>query len=369
VTVAALPPLVGFTVAVVTHRRRHTLADLLGAAGARIVSVQGFRVVPQLDLTLVRPVSDECAAAPADELLVSSGFGFGAWLEAARGWGLADRLVSRFTDALLLARDASAADSLRAVGLREIWSTAAKSAEELLRYLLAQPAEGKRLVAQLDEPALAEACQLLRRCGLDVVEVPTYRVLPGNHPDGVRRLIDQAVKRQLDAVVFTDAAAVEQVLRQAKTLERVDALLAALRSGVVVACLGGLSAAPLVGQGVVPLLPALPFVEELVESVVEELPHHVVRVVAGGRQVEVRGHAVLVDGEVRALQPGPIDVLRALAEQPGQLLTCADIRQAVPGWAEVDDHAIEMAVSRLRRSLGGTDLVETVIKRGYRLAV
>jgi DNA-binding winged helix-turn-helix (wHTH) protein len=40
----------------------------------------------------------------------------------------------------------------------------------------------------------------------------------------------------------------------------------------------------------------------------------------------------------------------------------------------VDDHAIEMAVSRLRGSLGHSDLreldlVQTVMKRGYRLAI
>jgi uroporphyrinogen-III synthase len=34
----------------------------------------------------------------------------------------------------------------------------------------------------------------------------------------------------------------------------------------------------------------------------------------------------------------------------------------------VDDHAIEMAVSRLRRSLHDNNLIQTVMKRGYRLA-
>jgi uroporphyrinogen-III synthase len=62
-----------------------------------------------------------------------------------------------------------------------------------------------------------------------------------------------------------------------------------------------------------------------------------------------------------------------LARHPGRVLSAAEIRRLVPGWAAVDDHAIEMAVSRLRRSLDGTELdglgvVQTVVKRGYRLA-
>jgi len=32
-----------------------------------------------------------------------------------------------------------------------------------------------------------------------------------------------------------------------------------------------------------------------------------------------------------------------------------------------DEHALEAAVSRLRRTLGSTGLISTVVKRGYRL--
>jgi DNA-binding response OmpR family regulator len=44
------------------------------------------------------------------------------------------------------------------------------------------------------------------------------------------------------------------------------------------------------------------------------------------------------------------------------------ISRAAPNWAGAGDHAIEMAVSRPRRSLHETDLIQTVVKRGYRLA-
>jgi uroporphyrinogen-III synthase len=50
-------------------------------------------------------------------------------------------------------------------------------------------------------------------------------------------------------------------------------------------------------------------------------------------------------------------------------MSVADIRRATPGWADIDDHAVEMAVSRLRRSLNDADLIQTVMKRGYRLSV
>ncbi len=40
----------------------------------------------------------------------------------------------------------------------------------------------------------------------------------------------------------------------------------------------------------------------------------------------------------------------------------------LPG-GERSGHAVEAAVARLREALGGIDLVQTVVKRGYRLAV
>ena len=49
-------------------------------------------------------------------------------------------------------------------------------------------------------------------------------------------------------------------------------------------------------------------------------------------------------------------------------MSAAEIRAATPSWTDVDDHAVEMAVSRLRRLLGDPQIVQTIIKRGYRLA-
>jgi uroporphyrinogen-III synthase len=60
-------------------------------------------------------------------------------------------------------------------------------------------------------------------------------------------------------------------------------------------------------------------------------------------------------------------VLRALADRPGRVLSRAALLGALPRGA--DEHAVEMAVARLRAGLGGTGYVQTVIKRGYRLRV
>jgi uroporphyrinogen-III synthase len=361
-------PLAGFTVAVASDRRRHELAAMLDSAGARTFSVQAVRVASQPDESALREATLRCLAAPVDEVVVSSAFGLRWWLVAAATWQLADALVARFADARLLARDARAADGLRDAGLREIWSTAAASTEELLRYLLAYPLAGRRLVIQLDGPGLHELCHAIRVAGADVVEVPTYRLFPPSHVEPLKRLAEQIVNRQVDAVALTNPGAVESLLRQASIDGRLSEVLNALCEDVISACLGPLTAQPLVAQGVRPLVGAQGYVEDVALVLAETLPKTAIRLVLGAHRVEVRGQALVLDDRLIPVQPGPIAVFRALARRPGRVVSCAEIRSAMPAWAGVDDHAIEMAVSRLRRSLNGADLIQTVMKRGYRLA-
>jgi len=50
------------------------------------------------------------------------------------------------------------------------------------------------------------------------------------------------------------------------------------------------------------------------------------------------------------------------------VLTRAEIGQLLPGGRR-SARAVEVAVARLREALDDFDLVQTVVKRGYRLAV
>jgi uroporphyrinogen-III synthase len=133
-------------------------------------------------------------------------------------------------------------------------------------------------------------------------------------------------------------------------------------------CPGPLTAAPLAGNGVPVLAAEQPYLEELVALARVHVPQHAVRLAAARYRMEVRGQAVVLNDELIPIPPGPIAVLRALARNPGRVLSCAEIRRATPSWAAVDDHAIEQAVSRLRHSLHDGELIQTVMRRGYRLA-
>ncbi|MGI8458970.1 MAG: winged helix-turn-helix domain-containing protein [Propionibacteriaceae bacterium] len=66
------------------------------------------------------------------------------------------------------------------------------------------------------------------------------------------------------------------------------------------------------------------------------------------------------------LGPNALAVFRALADAEGAVVARATLLRCLPG--EPDEHALEVSMSRLRRSLPRPGVIDTVVKRGYRLA-
>mgnify|MGYP006196056799 CR=1 FL=1 len=82
----------------------------------------------------------------------------------------------------------------------------------------------------------------------------------------------------------------------------------------------------------------------------------------------LHGDDVLLDGVAIRLSPAPAAVLQALLVNPGIVVSRRDLLAALPSGNAGSEHAVEMAVARLRAALG-TRCIQTVVKRGYRLAV
>ncbi|MFI6244481.1 winged helix-turn-helix domain-containing protein, partial [Micromonospora sp. NPDC050795] len=115
-----------------------------------------------------------------------------------------------------------------------------------------------------------------------------------------------------------------------------------------------------------------PYLGSLAAELADQLPRRALTLDVNGHRLQLRSQSVAIDDLVVPVQAGPMTVLRTLARSPGRLVSSAEIRSASATWSRVDDHAVEMAVSRLRRAfkstpLDGIDLVQTVMRRGYRL--
>ncbi|MFR9751234.1 uroporphyrinogen-III synthase [Nocardia sp. 004] len=365
--------LAGFTIGITAARRAEEFATLLQRRGATIVSAPAIRIIPLADDNELARVTRQLITDPPRITVATTGIGFRGWMEAAEGWGMADDLRRTLGTTRMLARGPKAKGAIRAAELREEWSPASESSAEVLDHLLTEGVEGVRIAVQLHgattewEP-VPDFCEVLRCAGADVVPVPVYRWVPPDDQGPMDHLIEAIVTASLDCVTFTSAPAVASMLMRAKETGLLDGLLYALRGRVLPACVGPITAAPLEELGVPTSMPGRARLGALARHVAEELPRRANRIQAAGHHISVRGACVVVDGQVRQLAPAPMALMRALARQPGRVVSREDLLAVLPGGGD-DTHAVETAIARLRSGLGTPKAIQTVVKRGYRLAL
>ncbi|MGH3857763.1 MAG: uroporphyrinogen-III synthase, partial [Pseudonocardiaceae bacterium] len=228
--------------------------------------------------------------------------------------------------------------------------------------------EGRRVAVQLHGEPLPDFVEALDCAGARVIQVPVYRwVLPEDLAP-LDRLLAAVLDGAVDAVSFTSAPAVASVLRRAGELGVLEPLLHRLRRDVIAACVGAVTAGPLVARDVPTVQPERARIGALVRTLSETLPARAPRWPVAGHVLELRGHAAVVDGVLHAVPPTPMALLRLLATRPGRVVSRAELLSAMPAAGD-DEHAVETAVARLRAALGAPRLVQTVVKRGYRLAL
>ena len=362
-----VPPLAGFTVGVTAARRADELAAMLERRGAAVLQGAALRIVPLADDTCLREATEQLIERPPDITVATTGIGFRGWVEAADGWGLGDELLSALGRGRLIARGPKARGAIRASGLVDEWSPPSESSAEVLEYLLAGGVDGLRIAVQLHGEPLPDVVEALTVAGAEVVEVPVYRWVPPADLAPMDRVTDAALNGGIDVLVFTSAPAAASLLARAKERGLRDELIAAMRGPVVALCVGPVTAGPLEAVDVATVQPHRSRLGAMVRRLEAELPARARRLPVAGHWMELRGHAVLVDGELRAVPPTGMGLLRVLARRPGRVVSRVELLRALPGGGD-DEHAVETAVARLRSALAVPTLVQTVVKRGYRLA-
>lgn len=242
-----------------------------------------------------------------------------------------------------------------------------ETTESLIDQVLANGADGLTVAIQLHGFVDEEQLVRLRRAGATVITVAPYLWTAPSEPQRVQRLLDAIAGRSLDAVTFTSAPA-EALLAAARERDRFDQVVAAMRADVVPFVVGPVTAAPLHAVGIDAIYPDRYRLGAMVRTLCEYLiEHHVRRVPTRHGLLEIRGRSAALDGQRVTLSPTSVAALRLLADAAGAVVPKARLQEVLPDSG--DDHALEVAIARLRQALPQRDLVATVIKRGYRLDV
>lgn len=221
-----------------------------------------------------------------------------------------------------------------------------------------------------------EQAELFERAGARVFLAPvTSRTggelrrwsLPANC-GAARRLITAACGgKRLDALTFTSAAAVANMLSLADSMGRRGDLVEALGGAVVLATLGPGTTATAQALGMEHAVEACrPTLPCLAGAVAEVLGARRVCLQAAGTNLVVQGSVVRVGGTTVELSERERALLDALCRRAGTVVPRATLVQDL--WSEngASPHTVDVTVARLRRRLGPTGAaIRTVPRRGY----
>ncbi|TQL66631.1 uroporphyrinogen-III synthase [Nocardioides albertanoniae] len=362
----------GFRVGVTAARKAEEQINLLERRGAQVVWAPALSVDPnRVDAGALRTVTEEIIGEKIDMFLATTGVGMRAWFDAAEEWGLLDRLLETLGGAEILARGPKSVGALRRRGLRELWAPESEEFDDVLEHLRGRDLTGKRIVVQEHGQSLSMVAHALTRQGAEVINVVVYRVDSAADPEPVFRLVETLADGELDAVTFTSAPAVAAFMQAAGSVGLRDEVVAAFQADVIAACVGPVTAAAFEMWGVPTMIPDRSRTAAMVKMLEAELPlrrEGLLIELAGGHQLLLHDDAAILDGAEVKLSPAPAAVLGALVANPGNVVSRQALLAMLPSGTAGSEHAVEMAVARLRAVLG-TKAVQTVVKRGYRLAV
>jgi uroporphyrinogen-III synthase len=366
-----LPALAGFTIGVTADRRWKEQAELLERRGARVMHGPTISTHYLASDDKLRATTAEVIGRRPDYLVATTGIGVRAWFEAAQAWGLADDLLAALRPARALVRGPKAAAALRVAGLDTWQSVPSERVEEVVTVLAGQQLGDKVVAWQHYGEGHPAALESLKRAGADVIEVPVYQWRLPDDDEPAQRLVEAACAGILDAITFTSAPAVANLMTIARAHGLHDDLRSAFNQrGVVAACVGPVCAQGAYAAGLhEPLNPMTGRLGLLVRALTEAMQNRRRELRYDGGSFVIQGCAALVGQSVVRLSPRQGALLTALVRRPGAVVSKRTLLDQAPHGHENHPHAVETAVGRLRRRLGTAGAaIETVPRRGYRLA-
>lgn len=364
-------PLSGFVVGVTADRRAAEQIHLLEHRGAECLHAPVIRTRPLGQDRDIEELTRSLIERPPDAVLIMTGIGVRGWLEAADALHLGDTLRAALAGSVVLTRGSKAAGAALAAGLDVSWNAPTAESGALVDELHRRGGAGWRVAVQLDGSHGASVPAALRCGGADVVPVPVYRWTLPEDTAPAERLVRAVCEGKVDAVTFTARPAVTNLLAIADELDLHDEVLAAFADDVLAVCVGPVCAAGAAAAGIDRLVqPDRPRLGPMVQAVGAELSQRSRSLRLAGRPVEVQGRLVRVEqAEAVVLTNRERDLLLALAERPGAVLSKHELLGRVWRGGEQDVHAVEVAMGRLRQRLGDAGAgIETVFRRGYRLS-
>ncbi|MGP3534966.1 uroporphyrinogen-III synthase [Microbacterium sp. RD1] len=360
----------GCAIVIAVDRRSGELAAALERHGAQVRHAPALTIVPHIDDDALLAATRALIAVPPDVVVATTGVGFRGWIEAADEAGILEDLHAALASAQIVARGPKARGAIQQAGFTADWVAESETSAELGEFLLAEGVAGRRVAVQHHGSGADGLDEIFADAGADVVSLTVYRWGPPADPDLVARSVAATGRGEVDAVLFTSAPGAAEWLAAATREGALGAIVSRAASGqLLMAAVGPITAGPLGDVGIDALIAERGRLGSLVRAVVTHFGGgHAPSLPTAAGRLELRSGGAVLDGRFTALSRTGVAVLSALFAAGGGVVSRTALQGALPRSAD-SAHAVEVAVARVRESLGAADLIKTVVKRGYRLAV
>ncbi len=366
---AAGQSLAGCRVVLTAKRRAAELATALERRGAEVLRAPILTIIPHADDDLLVAQTRALIADPPDVVVATTGVGFRGWMDAADAAGCAGELLEVLRGARIIARGPKAQGAVHGAGLNADWVADSETAAEIKELFDDEGAAGLHVAVQHHGSGSDCIDEVLTGLGARVTSLVVYRWGPSPDPEAVSRAIGLIAAAEVDAVAFTSAQGVAEFLATCEREGLRDEVIEAMRGPVIPATVGPVTAAPLVDLGLTPLVPDRFRLGALVRELSTALAERcAAELDTPAGTLRLRRSAAALDGRTLSFSQVQLAVLRALVAAEGGVVSREEILALLPGSSN-DPHAAEVAVARLRDSLGDRSVVRTVPRRGYRLEV
>ena len=362
----SLRALEGFVIGVTADRRWMEQAELLQRRGAAVIHGPTIKTEYLASDEALRSATHAVIARRPDYLVATTGIGVRAWFEAAQAWGLADSLADALASTRIATRGPKATAAVHTVGL-DVWdSPPSERLDDVVARLGAEPLPGRTVAFQHYGERNQAAVEALVDGGAEVIDVPIYRWQRPDDIDPARRLVEAVCDGRVDAVTFTSAPAVHNLVAVAQDLGRDDALIDSFNhGGVMAACIGAVCAEGARQERIErPITPDRGRLGLLVRTLTDALQARRQALVMARQPVVLQGRLLCIDGRPVALSGRERAVLDALLRRRGAVVSKPTLLRAMDDGTT--ERALEATVARLRRRLGPAGAaVRSVRARGY----
>ena len=370
-------PLDGLRVGINADRKGAELRASLRRLGATVTWAPTMTAVPPERDTFLAAETEELLSAAPDWVVVSTGSGLRAWLEAAQGFGRRNDIEVMLRETPTVARGAKSHGLLRSIEVTPAFVSRKETMDDVCSWLAERVRPTDVVAAQVHGGEVVGTLDALRPRVRKVLTVAPYRwVLP----DDVRpaqALVHKIIDAEIDVLAETSAPSVRNLFTVAAGLGARSALVNALRGDVCVASIGSVTARAFEEAGIgVDVMPQRPRTADLLRAIGQwserrSTQRHEARAdapTASGLELVPDASAVRIGPTVVRLGPQEFAVLAAMVRRPGVVLRSEAL--AVQAWghrASPDTTLVRHQVARIRRKLGRYGAcVQTVRNVGYR---